>query len=74
MSQRRRILRLLETAPVCGTELLDRHMPRYAARIKELRTDGHNIATRPCQNTLHRHTTAQVEYVLLPAGQLELLP
>ena len=69
-TQRSRIMSWLEAGPVCGTTMLRFHIPRYAARINELRRDGHTIITRPC--TQHHHDTAQVEYVLLE-GQLELI-
>lgn len=71
-SQRSRILSWLGAGPVCGTTMLRFHIPRYAARINELRRDGYTIVTRPCQQD-HGHTTPQVEYVLLE-GQLELIP
>ena len=64
MSQKERILRRLLEAPVCGTRLLELRIPRYAARIAELRADGHSIITRRCENPNHRHSTKQVEYVL----------
>jgi hypothetical protein len=62
VSQRERILFLLSVAPVCGTTLLSDRIPRYAARIWELRGVGFDITTRKC--TRHKHTTRQVEYVL----------
>ena len=70
MSQKSHIHRLLQTGPVCGTRLLELHIPRYAARISELRGEGLNIITRPCENPNHYHNTAQVEYVLLPSDRL----
>ncbi len=44
-SQCDRILNLLKTGPVCGSILLTLRMPRYSARIAELRGRGHEIAT-----------------------------
>ena len=67
MSQKTRIKRMLETGPVCGTALLDERMPRYAARIAELRGEGMLIETRRCES--HRHVSAQVEY-LVPSPTL----
>ena len=64
MSQKDHIARLLHTGPVCGTRLLELRMPRYAARIAELRDSGLNIETRRCQNPNHFHQSKQVEYVL----------
>jgi len=70
MSQKQRIHRLLLTAPVCGTRLLELHMPRYAAVIHVLRREGLNIITRTCANPNHFHQSKQVEYVLLPSDTL----
>ena len=67
MSQKQRIANLLRDGPVCGTALLDLRMPRYAARIAELRAEGMLIETRRCES--HRHVSAQVEY-LVPSPTL----
>ena len=73
-TQRDRILRRLQRGPVCGIELLDMHIPRYAARILELRQQGHMIDTQRC--TQHEwHKSHQIEYFLIPdvhAGQLTM--
>jgi len=61
-TQKERILDSLRRGPVCGTELLRRGMPRYAARIYELRADGHRIETARC--LLHRHDSYQIMYRL----------
>lgn len=61
-SQRERILRLLNAGPVCGTSFLFLKMPRYSARIWELRKVGFNITTRRCTDP--RHHSRQVEYIL----------
>jgi hypothetical protein len=62
ISQINRVLFRLGDGPTCGTEFLEMHLPRYAARIWELRHEGFNITTRKCRQ--HRHTTRQIEYVL----------
>ncbi len=49
-SQCDRILNLLKTGPVCGSILLTLRMPRYSARIAELRAKGHEIATVKCKH------------------------
>ena len=67
MSQKERIRRILADGPVCGTALLDLRMPRYAARIAELRGEGMLIETRRCES--HRHVSKQVEY-LVPSPSL----
>jgi len=64
VTQREQILTALKSGPVCGTTLLALRMPRYAARVAELRNDGYPIRTRRCQNKYHQHTTTQYEYVL----------
>jgi uncharacterized protein YbbK (DUF523 family) len=63
-NQRDTILRMLEHSPVCGTTFLEMYIPRYAARIHELRTAGHEIATRECRQ--HEHESRQTEYYLDP--------
>ena len=54
----------------CGTFFLDEHIPRYAARIGDLRVEGHNIITRSCEHPWHHHKTRQIEYVLVDEGRL----
>ena len=70
MTQKTRILAALKLGPVCGTQMLGWHIPRYAARIYELRTEGHDIISRPC--TLHAHESPQVVYEMVEKAQLEL--
>ncbi len=62
MNQKQRILKALRRDPVCGTTFLDWRMPRYAARVNELRNEGHQITTTRC--TLHSHASSQVMYQL----------
>ncbi len=50
-SQCDRILNLLKNgSPVCGGFLLTMRMPRYSARIAELRAKGHEIVTVKCKH------------------------
>ena len=70
ISQKERVYRMLLAGPVCGTTLLNEHIPRYAARISELRRTGLNIDTRECSRHLHQHRTKQIEYVLIPPDRL----
>jgi hypothetical protein len=44
---------------VCGTEFLAEYVPRYSARILELRRDGWVIRRRRCD----RHSHQGVQYV-----------
>jgi len=64
MSQRTAILQSLQAGPVCGTMFLEMRMPRYAARINELRNAGWHIVKRRCENPHHQHQTVQYEYLI----------
>lgn len=63
-SQVETILDLLRQGPVCGTTFLSMFIPRYAARIYDLRLAGYTITTRRCQDVWHDHKTAQIVYEL----------
>ena len=68
-SQVERILAMLRywgAKGVCGTTFLriDDPIARYAARIHDLRSQGHDIETVPCRNFGHTHKSAQVRYIL----------
>lgn len=69
MTQRERILDALQRGPVCGTDFLRWLIPRYAARIHELRVSGEIIETTPCK--LHDHK-GQVMYVLHRQSQHDI--
>ena len=70
MTQRDRVLSLLRDGPVCSTTFLSEHVPRFSARLFELRNDGYRIIKRRCEaHPWHR----QYEFVLVePSGQLTL--
>jgi hypothetical protein len=70
MTQSQEILYRLQMGPVCGTDLLRMFIPRYAARILELRQAGHQIETRTCRDDRHQHRNKQIEYVLVTADTL----
>lgn len=72
MNQRERVLMMLKAGPVCGTDFLRVYVPRYSARILELRQQGFLIESRPCKNTWHGHETAQTVYELVEIDQLRL--
>lgn len=72
MNQREKVLAMLKTGPVCGTDFLAAYVPRYSARILELRQQGHVIESRPCRNGWHQHETAQTVYELAVSDQLRL--
>jgi hypothetical protein len=57
--------------PVCGTVMLRWYIPRYAARIHELRAEGYEITSRTCK--LHIHESPQTVYELVESDQLSLL-
>ncbi len=64
MTQQERILYELREGPVCGTTFLNWHIPRYAARIHELRAKGHQITSERCKLTYHLHLSWQTVYTL----------
>ena len=66
-THRNKVLRMLSDSElgVCSTEFLKARMPRFSARLKELRNMGHEIENRKCFATSHRHTSHQVRYILL---------
>lgn len=55
MTQKERILKLLEDAGkggITGTELYEAYLPRAAARIHELKAEGHRITPSPENGTV----------------------
>ena len=69
MTQKERILAMLNSGPVCGYHFFTSRMPRAAARIAELRKDGYQIVTRPCRFHEDCHS---VVYELVGQDQLAL--
>ena len=65
-SQKETVLYMLQHNPqgVCGTRLLELHIPRYSARLNELRNGGYPIRRRPCTNEHHRHQGQQFVWYL----------
>ena len=61
-TQRERVLAQLRDGPTCGTEFLEMHIPRYAARIWELRELGRDITNESCWK--HQHFSRQTIYRL----------
>lgn len=61
-TQRDRVLAMLKGGPVCGTEFLAEHLPRYGGRIFELRQEGYTITNEPCRK--HPHYSRQTVYRL----------
>lgn len=72
MNQQQRVLAALKAGPICGTELLRMRIPRYSARILELRQAGHVIETRPCRNQFHQHESVQTVFELATVDQMRL--
>ena len=64
-TQTEQILAMLRNGPTCGTRFLTRRIPRYPARIFELKQEGHAIGKRPCDNEWHRHGSPQWEWFLI---------
>lgn len=70
MTQKERILAALKLEPVCSLAPNDwvPAIRRTAARVNDLKHDGHEITTRPCK--LHDYETAQhVVYELVDQDQ-----
>ena len=66
MTQQERILyELSDGDPICGTTFLNWHIPRYAARIHELRAKGYHITSKRCRISYHRHQSPQTVYPLV---------
>lgn len=67
-TQRDRILWLLrDRRAVCANDMLEMRMPRYAARILELRKAGFAIVTRKCsQHDFHRSRVVEYKLVFDP--------
>lgn len=70
LTQSQRILGALKLGPKCGTTFLEWRIPRYAARIHELRGQGYAITSEKC--LFHDHETHQTVYRLLTEDQLRL--
>ena len=65
MSQKQQVLdELVYRQAVCSTTLLEMRIPRGAARIADLRADGHMIVTEACTDPHHNHRTRQIQYRL----------
>ena len=63
MTQRDRVQAMLTDDWTCGTQFLARHIPRYGARIFDLRRQGLKVERRPCET--HQHFDRQYEWRLL---------
>jgi hypothetical protein len=46
----------------CGTAMLEGGMPRYAARIFELKARGVRVVRRRCADPAHRHQGTQYQW------------
>ena len=69
-SQKARIHRLLLMGPVCPSDYRV-EIPRFAARVFDLRQSGLTITTRACTRPNHFHKSKQkIEYVLVREGTL----
>ena len=72
MTQTQDVLKLLEHAShtqsgqVCGEDFLQRYIPRYSARIYDLREQGHSIATEKCNKLHHYHRSTIKAFRLVP--------
>jgi hypothetical protein len=72
MTQTQDVLKLLEHAThtqqgqVCGQDFLERYIPRYSARIYDLREQGHAILTEKCTKPHHYHQSTIKAFRLVP--------
>jgi hypothetical protein len=64
MTQHERIIKMLQTAPVCGSTFLEAYMPTYSQRIGELRKKGYRIYRVKCPYDEHRHQSGIATYEL----------
>jgi hypothetical protein len=44
--------------------MLGMHIPRYSARISDLKAIGYGIARRRCEDPTHRHSSVQFEWFI----------
>lgn len=72
MTQQERVLAMLKAGPVCGTDFLRAYIPRYSARLLELRQAGYEWSRRPCRFSHHDHGSEQFVYELVAADQPSL--
>jgi hypothetical protein len=70
LTQKDKVRGALFMGPKCGTDFLRMMIPRYAARILELRQEGWEITTRPCK--MHHHDSPQVVYEMVESKQERL--
>ena len=63
---------MLKAGPVCGTDFLRAYIPRFGARIYELRQAGYTVVERPCRFSHHDHDSRQTVYELEELDQLKL--
>lgn len=63
---------MLRAGPVCGTDFLRAYIPRFGARIYELRQLGFVVVERPCRMGHHDHESRQTVYELAETDQLRL--
>ncbi len=63
-TQNAKVLAVLEGGVVCGNWFLTMYIPRYAARILDLRQAGFDIRKVECPYPYHTHTKALASYEL----------
>lgn len=77
MTQTERVLAALQESGtgVCGVTLEDMRIPRYAARIRNLKDKGYRIEKVECPHAHHQHNSQIATYQLVAgihAEQLQL--
>lgn len=67
-TQHERVLAMMMDHWTCGTEFLAAFIPRYSARIKEIRDEPWvfwEVQRRRCGNPAHSHRSIQYEWRLV---------
>lgn len=61
--QKQKVLEMLRAGPVCGTVFLKEHLPRYGARLWDLKKLGYEIERTRCFD--HQHVSTQYKWKLI---------
>ncbi len=71
-TQKEQVLQALTLRPdgVCGTQFLEGKIPRYAARILDLKQDGHWIERVSCPYSFHGHPASVATYKLTQRAKI----
>lgn len=62
LTQLDRVRLQLQRGWICASQFLDQHIPRYGARIHELKRQGYSIERRLCAHPWHNHRSTQYQW------------